>query len=247
MPQPCSHIVQLYGEDTQLLRERAGRFLGEGLALGEPALVIASVRHCDAFMCQLAEDGHDPINAIRSGRLVLMDSTRLLRELMVDGKLDWATFDRHAGGAVRAIRSTTGAARVRAYGEMVGILWQAGRAEDAALLEEYWNRLMGDGSFSLFCGYPVDLLDAGVDTAALAPLLAAHDGMEVAGPSFDFAISRAIDAVLGGDSGEVPDRRNGPIPPAEASVLWVHEAYPHRAAEVLERARHYQSSQLRAG
>jgi hypothetical protein len=247
MQQPCSHIVQLYGEDTQLLRERAARFLGEGLALGEPALVIASARHCDAFVCQLAEDGHDPISAIRSGRLVLMDSARLLRELMVEGKLDWETFERTAGGAIRTIRSGTGAARLRAYGEMVGILWQAGRAADAELLEEYWNRLMADGSFSLFCGYPVDLLDAGVDAAALAPLLTAHSGMEVAGPAFEHALSRAMDAVLGDAPARTTDHRRGPIPAAEASVLWLHEAYPERTAEVLDRARYYQSSHLRAG
>src|SRR6476659_8463365 len=131
MPQPCRHVVQLYGEDAQLLRERAGRFLGDGLALGEPALVIASARHCDAFVCQLAEDHHDPIEAIRTGRLVLMDAARLLQDLTTDGRLSWEAFDRAAGGAVRALLAATGAVRLRAYGEMVGMLWQAGRAKAA--------------------------------------------------------------------------------------------------------------------
>ena len=246
MHQPCSHVVQLYGEDALLLRQQVGQFIGEGLALGEPALVIAGPRNRDAFVCQLSEDGHDPITAIQTGRLVLIDAATLLGAMTVDGKLAWEAFDASAGAAVRDLRVRTGASRMRAYGEMVGILWQARQASDAAVLEDFWNRLLANGDVSLFCGYPVDLMDPHLDTEALQPLIDAHTHLLSNGPAFDSALTRAISALIGPGpatavSGTIP------MPHAQALALWLRKAHPERAAEVLARARQYHSTQLRAG
>jgi hypothetical protein len=52
MHEPRSHVVQPCGDDTVLLRQQVGQLIGEGLAPGEPALV-----------CQLGQDGHDPVRA----------------------------------------------------------------------------------------------------------------------------------------------------------------------------------------
>jgi len=245
MHSPCSHVVQLYGDDALLLRQQVGQFIGEGLAAGEPALIIAGPRNRDAFVCQLGEDGRDPITAIRTGQLVLIDAATLLGQMMVDGKLTWEGFDRSAGAAVRELRARTAAPRMRAYGEMVGILWDAGRAADAATLEDYWNRLLTDGGVSLFCGYPIDLMDPALDTDALQPLIDAHTHLLSSGPAFDSALTRAITALVGPG----PDTPDGatPMPRAEALALWVRKAHPDRAAEVLACARQYQSTQLRAG
>jgi DcmR-like sensory protein len=43
---------------------------------------------------------------------------------------------------------------VRAYGEMVALLWDAGLVNAAVELEEMWNSLGAQCAFSLFCGYP---------------------------------------------------------------------------------------------
>jgi hypothetical protein len=42
---------------------------------------------------------------------------------------------------------------VRAYGEMVDVLWQAGQMDAAIRLEILWNELARNHSFSLLCGY----------------------------------------------------------------------------------------------
>jgi hypothetical protein len=236
MYEPCSHVVQLYGEDVPLLGRQVGRFIGEGLALGEPALVIAGPENRDTFMCQLSHDGHDPIAAIRAGQLVLIDAATLLGEMMPGGELSWEGFDRTAGAAVRALRERTGAPRLRAYGEMVGLLWQAAQPSNAAILESYWNRLLAGAAVSLFCSYPIDLMDPSLDTDALQPLIEAHTRLLSNGPAFDSALNRAITTLLG-----------PPMPEGDALALWLRQAHPGRAAEVLTRARHYQATQLTAG
>ena len=56
------------------------------------------------------------------------------------------------GGLIRQAR--TGGRPVRAYGEMVALLWDDGLVNAAIQLETMWNELGRAHSFSLFCGYP---------------------------------------------------------------------------------------------
>ena len=42
---------------------------------------------------------------------------------------------------------------VRAYGEMVDVLWKQGKVEAAIKLEILWNELAQTHSFQLLCGY----------------------------------------------------------------------------------------------
>ena len=56
------------------------------------------------------------------------------------------------GGLIR--QAGTGGRPVRAYGEMVALLWDDGLVNAAIQLEEMWNELGRRHSFSLFCGYP---------------------------------------------------------------------------------------------
>jgi hypothetical protein len=43
---------------------------------------------------------------------------------------------------------------VRAFGEMVALLWSRGQITSTIQLERLWNSLCKEYSFSLFCAYP---------------------------------------------------------------------------------------------
>ena len=248
--EPFGHVVQLYGEDEGPLCRNVCQFLGAGLAGGDGVLVIADSAHRDAFVCQLAADGHDAMQAIRTGRLVLLDSEALLGRFMVDGQPDWRLFELAVGGAVRAIAERLGHSRLRAYGEMVGVLWRAGQRTADVLLEEYWNRLLEFGTIALFCGYPIDILGPGIDAATIEPLLCSHTRVvSHGGASLERALERAVTEVLGAaDRPQAgPAATRAALPNAEATVLWIRRTLPDRADEILERARHYQNASLRAG
>ncbi|HKN54355.1 MAG TPA: hypothetical protein VJX66_17775 [Amycolatopsis sp.] len=69
------------------------------------------------------------------------------------------------------IRAAAGAGRpVRAYGEMVAWLWDAGLAGAAIKLEAMWNDLGRAEAFSLYCGYPLDSVAAHAHGRDGAPL-----------------------------------------------------------------------------
>jgi hypothetical protein len=47
---------------------------------------------------------------------------------------------------------------VRAFGEMVALLWAQGKSQAALELEDLWNELPGHHPFSLMCAYSLDVI-----------------------------------------------------------------------------------------
>jgi hypothetical protein len=72
---------------------------------------------------------------------------------MVDGSPDPDLFASYIGTVLTQLGKIKPAATVRAYGEMVDVLWRAGQTEAAVKLEILWNALASRYRFSLLCGY----------------------------------------------------------------------------------------------
>src|SRR5690242_17109881 len=72
---------------------------------------------------------------------------------MVSGMPDWHRFKGVVGGVLERALLATSAAHVRAYGEMVDVLWRDGQPAAALRLEEFWNDLSAIYAFSLLCAY----------------------------------------------------------------------------------------------
>src|SRR6185369_562599 len=64
--------------------------------------------------------------------------------------------------------------RVRAFGEMVALLWADGRREAALELEALWNELGANLSFSLLCAYPISAFDTYADHAPFLEVCGSH-------------------------------------------------------------------------
>jgi hypothetical protein len=175
------HLVQLYGEDDGLLARQVSRYLAEGVRQGDGLLVIATPEHANAIRRQLGEGGPAVAGAVQCGRLLFLDARETLDRFMVNGEPDRARFERIVRGVLRDVRAASSSGRVRAFGEMVALLWEAGRPDSAAALEQYWNALLDDGSFSLFCAYPLDVFSPDADLASIEIVLREHTHM-CAGP-----------------------------------------------------------------
>ncbi len=146
------HAVRFYDSPGSLCRIVAD-FLSEGLRDGQPALVIATPEHRAgieaAFRAQNVEVG--ALQA--SGELILLDAEQTLAAFMVDGMPDAKRFQAMATEVIQgACRGRTGC-KVRAYGEMVDVLWKQGQSVAAISLEILWNKLAATQDFSLLCGY----------------------------------------------------------------------------------------------
>jgi hypothetical protein len=169
------HVVQLYGEDDQLLARNVSRYLAEGIRRLDGLVVITTPEHTQAIARHLAEEGASAtLEAKREGRLVLLDARTTLDRILADGQPDWALFDSVVGEAMREVRARSGSGKVRAFGEMVGLLWSEARYAEAERLEALWNDVLAGSDYSLYCAYRIDLYGEEVDKAALSPIVAAH-------------------------------------------------------------------------
>jgi signal transduction histidine kinase/CheY-like chemotaxis protein len=147
-----AHIVQFYEAEAQLIAA-VSRYLLAGLAAGEPLVVVATPEHHVAFTAELAAAGFDVRPLQETGRLTLLDARETLAAFMRDDEPDADAFDASIGAVLARVQAMHGAAPIRAYGEMVDLLWRDGKAQAALKLEGLWNDLARRRTFSLFCAY----------------------------------------------------------------------------------------------
>src|SRR4051794_19194705 len=148
---PHDHVVQFYADDRELA-DTVGAYLGDGLRAGEVVIVVATDAHVARFEAVLRSRGIDVDAARADAALVTLDATETLAGFMVGDGPDPAAFDSVIGGLVRTAAASSRA--IRAYGEMVAILWEAGNVGAAIELEALWNDLAVREPFRLFCAYP---------------------------------------------------------------------------------------------
>jgi DcmR-like sensory protein len=146
------HAVQFYGNEQSLFTTVAG-FLGEGLIAGQPAIVIATESHRAAIVEHLCGRLIDCDSARRNGSLLLLDAEDMLGQFMFRDVPDPDLFEQNVGRLIQQMVAGRGRPLIRAYGEMVDVLWKQGRPEAAIKLEILWNKLALKYSFALLCGY----------------------------------------------------------------------------------------------
>lgn len=109
------HQVVFYGDDGELAAAVAS-FLGDGLAAGCPAVVVATPAHRAAFGARLGA---------AAGRLVMADAATMLQGFLAGDRLDPGRF---RDAALELLGSVARPGRpVRIYAEMVALLWDAGQ------------------------------------------------------------------------------------------------------------------------
>ncbi len=202
-PADGHHLVQFY-EDEAYLLDAVGRFLRAGLDAGDRLIVIAMPDHRDAFIRSLHDRNVD--GAIADGQLLLFDARETLARFMVDGRPDPSRFFRTLEGMLAQTTHNRPDVRVRAYGEMVDLLWRDGEQTAAIALEELWNEASRAHAFSLLCAYVMANFYKGGDTAHFAEVCRAHshvlpaesaatlDGVAMP-PEVDLELSRMRDRV----------------------------------------------------
>ena len=146
------HAVRFY-ENDKSLAQIVGDFLGEGLAEGHPAIVVAAAAQRAAILRALIAKELDIVKLQASGDLVLLDAHDMLEAFMTDGTPDPAQFkDVMCEVLGKACRGRTNCT-LRIYGQMVDVLWKEGKQDAAIRLEMLWNQLAASEAFSLLCGY----------------------------------------------------------------------------------------------
>jgi hypothetical protein len=146
------HAVQFFSDDIAL-SHLVGDFLATGFAGGDAGLIIATPEHRVLIETVLRARAIDVDGQKKMGELVVLDARETLNTFMVDGMPHAATFTYVLGGVLDQVCRSNPDCSVRAYGEMVNVLWRDGLEAAAIRLEMLWNELAHTRDFKLLCGY----------------------------------------------------------------------------------------------
>jgi hypothetical protein len=243
---PAGHAVQVY-LDVDELADSVTKYLAAGFDRGEPAVVIATPEHWALFGERLAESGWSAARLEQHGLLFCADAETTLGAIM-DGDRPSATqFDAVVGGLMDNVGARFPNRRIRAFGEMVDLLCERGDLPGATALEELWNRLARRRSFSLLCGYRVDVFDRDAQLSVLPAICRSHSHvLPTDDPDrLERAVDAALSEALGPQAEEVyaligAQQHRKQVPPAQLALMWVSSQMPQSADGILESARsHY--------
>jgi hypothetical protein len=157
------HAVKFY-KDAESLAEIVCAFLADGLRRREPAVVIATAGHVSSFRRSFPDHGVDVDASIASGTLTLLDAHDTLNRFMRDGMPMAQPFVDTISPVLASVASRHPGAPIRAYGEMVDVLWKQDQTAAAIRLETLWNDLARSHPFQLLCGYAMGSFYKGSST-----------------------------------------------------------------------------------
>ena len=168
------HVVQFYERDEDLV-DTVAPYLLSALLRDEVAVVIAVEPHRAAFESALEAEGLDLSELARRHRYIALDATLTLSLLRPDGRIDRDRFDSVVGGTLR--RAGEDGRALHVYGDMVGILWEAGDVPAAVELEILWSDLGHEIPFSLLCAYQGEYVSGTHRSDALGGFCHLHTGV----------------------------------------------------------------------
>jgi hypothetical protein len=145
------HDVQFY-ESEDFLASSVATFLAGGIRAGQPLVVIATESNRREFIARLKEMGIDASDTSRVD-VAWLDARQTLAAFMERGMPDPEMFEATVGNVLKRVVASRSYIVVRAYGEMVNLLWNDGNVDGALALEELWNKLAERYSFNLLCAY----------------------------------------------------------------------------------------------
>ncbi len=145
------HFVQIYDKETVFLDTLAD-FIGDGVKKGEGTIAILTPAHRAELKSRLSAMGISLNIAQSSDQLILLDAKETLTKFMINDWPDEEAFTKVVTSMLS--RAAKGGRKVRAFGEMVALMWAQGQCGATVRLEHLWSDLCKRESLPLFCAYP---------------------------------------------------------------------------------------------
>ena len=148
---PCEHILQIYQSEDEFIDTLEG-FVTSGFRAGESVIIIATPEHLRALNDRLRKQQWDLFSLILEDQYIPLSAEDALGQFMIKGWPDQNLFYHLLTNLLS--RGRKQGRRVRAFGEMVALLWAQGHTGATVHLEHLWTQYCESEQFSLFCAYP---------------------------------------------------------------------------------------------
>ncbi len=162
------HSVHIYHRDSDLIA-RLCAITASSLRVGDSVLIVATDSHRKQLVAGLDSTGLDVRACVREGRYLMLDAKEALLTFMRKGMPDADAFRATMGSTLNAVRFRARSKNqgVTVFGEMVAVLWEAGKKQAALKLEDLWNAHLRDHVYHLHCAYSRSLFDDALEVAAV--------------------------------------------------------------------------------
>ena len=200
-------------------------FATTGLELGDSVLLAVTNKHAARIRRELLQRGYKAGLA----ETTFLDAEDLAKELLGARGVRAAAYERLIVSEVAALAARAKTRRVRAFGEIVDVLWKQGREDDALALERRWHETSAAQPLRLLCGYRLSLMDC-----RCLDIVEAHDGAHAGGPKDSPRLKRALEKLLGPQADMlraiVADHRQlKRLPFEQAALIWMGRHMPATA------------------
>jgi hypothetical protein len=172
----ADHPVSFYSDDG-VLASTVATFLAPAFAARQALIAIGTPEHLAAIEDRLRSSGHDIDGARASGQYMSMDAQWALEQLTTHGMPTAERFNAVLGPPIK--RATAEYGSVRAFGEIVSLLWRDGKRQAALRLEELWNEALGYHPLALVCGYNVRSFNDAADAKGVIGIINSHTNVIV--------------------------------------------------------------------
>jgi len=242
---PHDHIVQLY-QDHDFLNSAVCRYIAAGLANGDRIVLFPTLTHWNAFRHRLETEGVNVEASRERGQLTVVDANELLPRFMRDAMPDPDAFHAVIGDVFRQASAGGSYQKLRAWGELVDVLWERGDVAGSMNLEDLFDRLNKKIGIAMFCSYLMDNFDGDVQAVMLPRLGTNHSHLI---PVEDYArleraVADALRETVGPDEAralesQLLSRYQLPftMPRCQALLLALRQFLPEIADPVLQRSR----------
>lgn len=167
---PSEHLVQFYDDDDSFINTLED-FVSRGIASGESVIVIATPAHIELLEARLTMRGTSVEAARQCGQYITHDAEDILSAFIENGWPNEERFKQTISELLSHARRS--GRRVRAFGEMVAILWAQGHRGATVRLEHLWHMYCQSEQFPLYCAYPRTGLPQDA-SSAIDAICAAH-------------------------------------------------------------------------
>jgi hypothetical protein len=149
------HIVQLYKQDSHLT-DVVTNYVVPSLLSGEGVLIIATEEHIKQFERSLKSVHINTTLLQLTRQLVMLDARSTLNNFMDGEQLNTEKFFIYMESVLADLRVEYPS--IKAYGEMVNVLWNDGNFESMLGLENLWKNLLDKHDMTLLCAFSLDEL-----------------------------------------------------------------------------------------
>lgn len=222
-----AHIVRFFRNAEELV-EAVCDFATTGLELGDSIVLAVTNAHAARIRRELSQRGYHGGLA----EISWLDAESLAGELLGARGVRPGAYERLIVGEVSAAASRARSRRVRAYGEIVDVLWKRGQEEDALSLERRWHETCAEHPLRLLCGYRLSLMDC-----RCLDIAQAHDLVEESALKDAGKVRRALEKVFGHQAEQLRSIVSGQrqlkgLPFEQAALMWISRHMPAGAARL---------------